>query len=131
GKPTVALAHNQSVDETSSPVEHENNSISDYRDMLNKLKSEVASNTMLLTELRRTVRALQNQLLLMATKSDVNRIATKVELISKSVEKHEQWFNPKNIDEIVLGLCGGPIASLEKRLDRLQPIVIPRRKHSA
>jgi hypothetical protein len=32
GKPTVALARNQSVGETSSSVEHESNSISDYRD---------------------------------------------------------------------------------------------------
>ncbi len=120
-KPTVALTHNQSVDETSILVEHENNSISDYRDRLNKLKSEVVSNTELLTELRRTVRAMQNQLALKATASEINLIATKVELLSKRVEKHEQWFNPKSIDELVLYLCGGPIAYyLEKRLRSLQ-----------
>ena len=118
-KPTVALTHNQSVDETSSLVEHESNSISDYRDRLNKLKSEVVSNTELLTELRRTVRAMQNQLALKATASEINLIATKVELLSKRVEKHERWFNPESIDEVFLEICGGPIAYLEERLRSL------------
>jgi len=109
------------VDETSSLVEHESNSISDYRDRLNKLKSEVVSNTELLTEPRRTVRAMQNQLALKATASEINLIATKVELLSKRVEKHERWFNPESTDEVFLEICGGPIAYLEKRLRNCHP----------
>ena len=119
-KPAAELTFRQRIDENRSPVKSEKNSISDYRDRLNKLKSEVVSNTELLTELRRTVRAMQNQLALKATASEINLIATKVELLSKRVEKHEQWFNPKSIDEVFLALCGGPIAYLEKRLRSLQ-----------
>ena len=119
GKPMVVLAHNQSVDETSSLVEHENNSISDYRDMLNKLKSEVVRNTELLTELRRTVPVIQDQLALKVASSAANDIATKVRLISKSVEKHEDWLNPKYIDDFVLSFCGRSIAHLEGRIENL------------
>jgi hypothetical protein len=64
-------------------------------------------------------------LVLKATASEINLIATKVELLSKRVKKHDQWFNPKGIDELVLGLCGGPIASLEKRLSSLQLTIQP------
>ncbi len=119
GKPMVALARNQSLDETSSLVEHDSNSISDYINMLNKLKSKVASNTELLTELRRIVRVIQDQLALKVTSSAVNDIATKVKLISKSVEKHEDWLNPEKIDDFVLSFCGRSIAYLDGRLDRL------------
>jgi uncharacterized C2H2 Zn-finger protein len=127
-KPIVALTDKQSMDEVGNHIERA--SVSDYMDRLNKLKSEVVSNTELLAELRRTVRALQNQLVLKANASDINLIATKVESLIKHVEKHEKWFNPKSIDEVVLDFCGGPIAGLEKRLDRLQSIVTARRKGS-
>lgn len=127
-KRAAELTFRQRIDENRSPVKFENNSISDYRDMLNKLKSEVTSNTMLLTELRRTVRALQNQLILKATASEINRIATKVELLSKRLEEHDRWFNPHDIDEIILRLSGGPIAALEKRLDSLQLVIKPGRR---
>ena len=120
-KPAAELTFRQRIDENRSPVKSESNSISDYRDRLNKLKSEVVSNTELLTELRRTVRAMQNQLALKATASEINLIATKVELLSKRVEKHERWFNPESIDEVFLETCGGPIAYLEKRLRTCHP----------
>ncbi|MBA7598759.1 hypothetical protein ES703_05781 [subsurface metagenome] len=84
-------------------------------------ENEAISNTELLAELRRTVRALQNQLALKATTSEINLIATKVELLSKRVEKHERWFNPESIDEVFLETCGGPIAYLEKRLRTCHP----------
>jgi len=119
-KPAAELTFRQRIDENRSSVKSEKNSISEYKDRLDKLENEAISNTELLAELRRTVRALQNQLALKATASEINLIATKVELLSKRVEKHEQWFNPKSIDEVILALCGGPIASLEKRLSSLQ-----------
>ncbi len=118
-KPAAELTFRQRIDKNRSPVRPESNSISDYRDSLNKLKSEVVSNTELLMELRRTVRVMQNQLALKATASEINPIATKVESLSKCVEKHERWFNWKSINEAVLELCGVPIASLEKRLRSL------------
>ncbi len=119
--PAAELTFRQRIDENRSLVKSESNSISDYRDRLNKLKSEVVSNTELLTELRRIVRAMQNQLALKATASEINLIATKVELLSKRVEKHERWFNPESIDEVFLEICGGPIAYLEERLRTCHP----------
>ena len=86
-----------------------------------KEENEAISNTELLAELRRTVRTLQNQLALMATRSEINQIATTVEIIGKCLEKHERWFNPKSIDEVFLEICGGPIALLEKRLRTCHP----------
>lgn len=83
---------------------------------------------MLLTELRRTVPALQNRLAVMDTRSETNRIATKVELLSKRLDEHDRWFNPHDIDEIILRLSGGPIADLEKRLDNLQLVIKPDRR---
>ena len=118
-KPAAELTFRQRIDENRSPVKSEKNSISEYKDRLDKLENEAISNTELLTELRRTVRAMQNQLALKATASEINLIATKVELLSKRVEKHERWFNPKSTDEVVLELCGGPIGYLEKRLRSL------------
>ncbi len=62
---------------------------------------------------------LQDQLTLMATRSETNRIATKAELLSKGVEKHERWLNPESTDEVLLEIIGGPIGYLEKRIDNL------------
>ena len=126
--PAAELTFRQRIDENRSLVKSESNSISDYRDRLNKLKSEVVSNTELLTELRRTVRALQNRLAVMDTRSETNRIATKVELLSKRLDEHDRWFNPHNRDEIILCLIGGPIAALEERLDSLELVIKPGRR---
>ena len=115
-KPAAELTFRQRIDENRSPVKSEKNSISEYKDRLDKLENEAISNTKLMTELMGTVRALQNQLALKATASEINLIATKVELLSKRVEKHERWFNPESIDEVFLEICGGPITYLEKRL---------------
>jgi len=117
--PAAELTFRQRIDENRSLVKSESSSISDYRDRLDKPENEANSNTELLTELRRTVRAMQNQLALKATASEINLIATKVELLSKRVEKHERWFNPESIDEVLLEICGGPITYLEKRLRSL------------
>ncbi len=118
-KPAAELTFRQRINENRSLVKSEKNSINEYKDRLSKLKSEVASNTELLTELRRTVSELQNQLALMATRSEINQIATTVEIIGKCLEKHERWFNPESIDEVFLEICGGPITYLEKRLRSL------------
>ncbi len=118
-KPAAELTFRQRIDENRSLVKSESNSISDYRDRLNKLKSEVVSNTELLTELRRTVRAMQNQLALKATAHEINLITMKVELLNKRVDEHDRWFNPHDIDEIILRLSGGPIADLEERIENL------------
>ncbi len=119
-KPAAELTFRQRIDENRSPVKSEKNSISEYKDRLDKLENEAISNTELLAELRRTVRALQNQLALMATRSEINQIATTVEIIGKRLEEHDQWFNPRSIDEVILAICGGPIAYLEERLSSLQ-----------
>ncbi len=119
-KSAAELTFRQRIDENRSPVKSEKNSISEYTDRLDKLEKEAISNTELLAELRRTVRAMQNQLALEATANEINLIATKVELVSKCVEKHEQWLNPKSSDEVILAICGGPIAYLEERLSSLQ-----------
>ena len=123
------FVHGLRADRSKITVDHENNSVSDYSYRLNKLRSEVVSSTVLLTELRQTVHALQNQLALKATASDIDIIATKVESLSIRVKKHDQWFNPKGINEVVLGLCGGPIAFIEKRLSNIQ-VAIQRRRIS-
>lgn len=119
-KPAAKLTFRQRIDENRSPVKSEKNSTSEFRDRLEKLENKVISNTELLTEVRRTVSELQNRLALMATRSETNRIATKVELLSKGVEKHDHWLNPESDDEVILEICGGPIGSLEKRLSSLQ-----------
>ncbi len=120
-RPAAELTFRQRIDENRSPVKSESNSISEYKGRLDKLENEAISNTELLTELLRTMRAMQNQLALKAAASEINRIATKVELLSKRVEKHERWFNPESIDEVFLEICGGPIAYLENRLRTCHP----------
>jgi len=122
-KPAAELTFRQRIDENRSPVKFERNSTSEYRERLDKLESEFVSNTRLLTELRRTVSELQNQLALMATRSETHRIATIVEMLGKRLEEHDRWFNPHDIDEIILRLLGSPIAALEKRLDSLQLVI--------
>ena len=119
-KPVAELTFRQRIDENRSPVKSEKNSISDYKCRLDKLENEAISNTWLLTELRRTMRAMQNQLALMATCSETNRIATIVKTLGKQLEKHDHWLNPESDDEVILEICGGPIGSLEKRLSSLQ-----------
>ncbi len=123
--PAAELTFRQRIDENRSLVKSESSSISDCRDRLNKLKSEVASNTELLTELGRTVSTLQNRLEVIDTRSETNRIATKVELLSKRLDEHDRWFNPHDVDEIILRISGGPIADLEKRVDDLQLVIKP------
>ena len=127
-KPAAELTFRQRIDENRSPVKSEKNSISEYKDRLDKLEKEAISNTELLAELRQTVRAMQNQLALKATTSEINLIATKVELLSKRLDEHDRWFNPHDIEEIILRLSGGPIADLEKRLDNLQLVIKPGRR---
>ncbi len=117
--PAAELTFRQRIDKNRSLVKSESNSISDYSDRLDKLKSEVAINTELLTELRRIVSELQNQLALKATASEIKLIATKAELLSKRVDKHERWLNPENTDEVILEICGGPMGYLEKRIENL------------
>ena len=62
---------------------------------------------------------LQQRLALMATRSETNHIATKVELLSKSVEKHDHWLNPESDDEVILEIIGGPIGYLKKCIEDL------------
>ncbi len=126
-KPAAELTFRQRIDENRSQVKFERNSTSEYRDRLDKLESEFVSNTKLLTELRRTVSELQNKLALMATDSEINRIATKVELLSKRLDEHDRWFNPHDTDEVMLCILGGPIAALEERLDSLELVIKPGR----
>ena len=116
--PAAELTFRQRIDKNRSLVESESSSISDYQDSLNKLKSKVVSNTELLTELRGTVRAMQDQLALKAT-------AHEVELLRKRLDEHDRWFNPHDNDEIMLCILGGPIAVLEKRIDDLQLVIKP------
>ncbi len=120
-KPAAELTFRQRIDENRSPVKSEKNSISEYKGRLDKLENEAISNTKLMTELMGTVRVLQNQLALKATASEINLIATKVELLNKRVEKHERWFNPESTDEVLLEIYGGPIAYLEERLRTYHP----------
>ena len=127
-KRAAELTFRQRIDENRSPVKFERNSTSEYKDRLNKLESEFVSNTKLLTELRRTVSELQNKLALMATDSEINRIATKVELLSKRLDEHDRWFNPHDTDEVMLCILGGPIAALEERLDSLELVIKPGRR---
>ena len=119
--PAAELTFRQRIDENRSLVKSERNSTNEFRDRLEKLENKVFSNTELLTEVRRTVSELQNQLALVATRSETNRIATKVELLSKGVEKHERWLNPESIDEVLLEIFGGPIGCLEERLRTCHP----------
>ena len=123
--PAAELTFRQRIDENRRLVKSESSSISDYRDKLNKLKSEVASNTELLTELRQKVRAMQDKLALKATAHEINLLTIKVELLSKRLDEHDRWFNPHDIDEIILRISGGPIADLEKRVDDLQLVIKP------
>ncbi len=81
--PAVELTFRQRIDENRSAVESEKNSTSEFRDRLEKLENKVISNTKLLTELRRTVSELQQRLALKATRSETNRIATKIEVLGK------------------------------------------------
>ena len=71
---------------------------------------------------------LQQRLALKATRIEINRIATIVETLGKQLDEHDRWFNPHDIDEIILRLSGGPIADLEKRLDNLQLVIKPGRR---
>jgi len=75
-KPVDELRFRHQIAENRSLVKLEKNSISEYKDRLDKLESEFVSNTKLLTELRRTVSELQNKLALMDTRSETHRIAT-------------------------------------------------------
>ena len=122
-KPVDELRFRHRIAENRRLVKLEKNSISEYKDRLDKLESEFVSNTKLLTELRRTVSELQNKLALMDTRSETHRIATKVELLSKRLDEHDRWFNPHNRDEIMLCIIGGPIAALEERLDSLELVI--------
>ncbi len=119
-KPAAELTFRQRIDENRSPVKSEKNSTSEFRDRLEKLENKVISNTELLTGLRWAVSELQNQLALVATRSETNRIATIVKTLGKQLEKHDHWLNPESDDEVILEICGGPIGSLEKRLSSLQ-----------
>ena len=127
-KPAAELRFRQRIAENRSRVNFERSSTSEYRDRLDKLESEFISNTKLLTELRRTVNELQNKLALMATRSEIHRIDTIVEKLGKRLDEHDRWFNPHDTDEIILCLLGGPIATLEKRLDNLELITKPGRR---
>ncbi len=127
-KPVDELRFRHRIAENRRLVKLEKNSISEYKDRLDKLESEFVSNTKLLTELRRTVSELQNKLALMATDSEINRIATKVELLSKRLDEHDRWFNPHDTDEVMLCILGGPIAALEERLDSLELVIKPGRR---
>ena len=110
----TTLPHGQLMEESGNEVGAENG---EYRDRIEKLESEVLSNSESMVELRRIVKELQNELVSAATRSDTDRVARTVEALGNQLDKHDRWFNPDSIDEAILGLSGGPIAALKRRLD--------------
>jgi len=115
-KPAATVTRDQRVDDTSGALESKKNGASECGDRLEKLTSENLHNIKSLAELNRTVSYLQSQIASLATHNEFQHIVARVELLSKRVKQHDQWFNPRGIDEVILDLFGGPIASIERYL---------------
>ena len=128
GKKVVMLTDDQWENETSTTVEYEGNSSSELRDRLDELENNVISNNELLTELRRVVSDMRSDLALMATRFQLRRIATTVEMLGKRLETHDRWSNPQDIHEVIRSLPDGPITSLDKRPSSFHPNIQPKDK---
>lgn len=69
-----------------------------------------------IVELRRSFRELEHFTNFLMTEDDLREIHTLLRPLREQIEKHDRWFNPRELDEVVLGLRGGPIADLERRV---------------
>ena len=112
-KQIATLSSGELMEESTNTVDSEN---SEYRDRIDKLESEVTSNSESMMKLWRIVKELMS----VATRSETYRIAKTVETLRNQLDKHDRWFNPDSMDEVILGLSGGPIGSLKKQIDGRQ-----------
>ena len=98
------------------PAELKENSLNKSDERLEKLTKDVQSITKTLGDLRANLDFLQGRMLSLASQNEIRRIALEVNRLNNQVEKHDRWLNPRGIHEAIVDLDGGPIASIEKRL---------------
>ena len=105
------------MEESSNTKDLEKSGAIEYRDRIDKLESEVVSNSASMMELWRIVKELQNELVFVATRSETHRIAKTIDTLRNRLDKHDRWFNPNDNDEVIVGISGGPIAYLKRQLE--------------
>ena len=108
------------ADETKNEVRSDNSRLIEGDKELRDIVSRVAKIEHIIAELKETLEKLENYMALLATRNETCHIASDMRIIKGQVYKHDRWFNPRGLHEAVVGLNGGPIAYIEKRLQRRQ-----------
>lgn len=92
------------------------NSINKADERLDRLAKDIKNITEILEDLKGNLYYLQARMASVAFRDEIKHIALEVDQLRNQVKKHDQWFNPQGLHEAVIGLTGGPIADIEKRL---------------
>ena len=103
-----------------SDKERRENTFNESDEKFERLTKDIENITETLADLKGNLYYLQSRIVSLASQSEVRRIVSEVDRLNKQVKKHDQWLNPRGLHEVVIGLSGGPIASIEKRLQRRQ-----------
>ncbi len=118
GKQADGFQYDKQEDKTARDNRIKDKYFDEPRGKLDKMERVVSGNIELANELRRAVNKLQEQLTVQ--NQELSIISHEVDSLRQKVNKHEEWFNPHDIHEVIIGLCGGPIADIEKRLRNKQ-----------
>jgi len=89
----------------------------EYTNRIKQLEESIASATEYILELEKKIDQLHDKLQSLPTRDETREMTRTVERLEKRVKKHDEWFNPRGVDEVIHGLSGGPIAYIEKRLN--------------
>ena len=120
GKMTTLLGRSGLADETKGEVGSDNSRLIESDKELRDIFGRVVKIEYIIVELQETLKKLENYMALLATRNETCQLASNLKIIKAQVEKHDRWFNPRGIHEAIVDLDGGPIAYIEKRLQRRQ-----------
>ncbi len=93
-----------------------NSSLDAIEEKLGNLVDRVTKVESTIEELSETFENQFTYMALLATKNETQHLASTLKLIKQQVDKHDRWLNFRGLHEAVIGLTGGPIADIERRL---------------
>ena len=91
-------------------VELNNNRLNVSESKLDSINNEIAN-------VKINLGYLQNRFGSLPSTTEIHIISSEVKRLKEQVKKHEEWLNPNDIDDVIFVFNGGPIASIEKRLN--------------
>ena len=117
GKMLALAGRLRGTDNPEGKLEAGNLRLNENRVKLVNLEIRLTEMEHIIVKLEKTSKKLGNDIALLATRSEVHDLASNVKRIREQVEKHDRWLNPRGLHDAVVGLNGGPIANIERKLE--------------